>query len=97
MAVVRLFFIFELTQIPNVITLSPTWIGLATNAAPIVCQEKQTKAGKLQKRCATSLTVALQIYHTVDLRNIHVIFIVGCRFMTMRHFFVFLLAKYKEN
>lgn len=50
-AVGKIFFIYELTQIPNVMTLSPTWIGLATNAAPIVCREKQTKAGKLQKRC----------------------------------------------
>lgn len=50
-AVGEIFFIYELTQIPNVMTFSPTWIGLATNAAPIVCREKQTKAGKLQKRC----------------------------------------------
>lgn len=50
-AAAKTFLLDELTQIPNVITLSPTWMGLATNAAPIVCRAKQTKAGKLQKRC----------------------------------------------
>lgn len=42
--------ICELTQIPSVITLSLSWIGLATKAAPIVCEEDATNAEKLQKR-----------------------------------------------
>lgn len=33
----------QLTQIPSVITFSPTWIGLATKAAPIVWGEEKTR------------------------------------------------------
>ena len=36
----------QLTHIPRVITFSPTWIGLATKAAPIVCEEENTGTGK---------------------------------------------------
>lgn len=62
--------ICELTQIPSVITLSLSWIGLATKAAPIVCEKDTTNAGKLQKRCKVgniSVSVPLQLPHSVDL------------------------------
>lgn len=38
----------QLTHIPRVITFSPTWIGLATKAAPIVCEEEKTSTARHQ-------------------------------------------------
>lgn len=51
-----------LTHIPRVITLFPTWIGLATKAAPIVCQE--AKAGAVNEALVDDFNMELLLKST---------------------------------